>query len=211
MTERQVKKTQKVIVFGASAGGIDAIRQVLSQLPADLPAATLVVQHLRPDSQTRLPEYLAKYCRMQVCLAEDGLLVKTGVVYVAVPGQHLRVGNGRLTLSSEEKENYVRPSIDVLFASAAQAFGPDVIGVVLTGTGRDGAHGCQIIKANGGTTIAQDRATSRQFAMPKAAIDAGAIDYVLPVEQIPGQIMTLIQNTEISEHGDMGMEGTIGQ
>ncbi len=204
MTEGQVKKTRKVIVIGSSAGGIDALREVLSRLPANLPAAILVVQHLRDKPQTHLPEYLAQHCRMQVRLAEDGLPVEPGVVYVAVPGQHLRVDNERLILSSEGKVNYVRPSVDILFASAAQAYGTNVIGVILSGTGRDGAHGCQIIKANGGTTIAQDEPTSRQFAMPRAAIDAGAIDYIQPVEQIPGQIVTLVHDTGTSEHADIG-------
>ncbi len=203
MTEGQVKKTRKVIVIGASAGGIDALREVLSRLPANLPAAILVVQHLRDKPQTHLPEYLARYCRMQVRLAEDGLSVEPGVVYMAIPGQHLRVDNERLILSSEGKVNYVRSSVDILFASAAQAYGTNVIGVILSGTGRDGAHGCQIIKANGGTTIAQDEPTSRQFAMPRAAIDAGAIDYVLPVKQIPGQIMALVHDTGTSD-ADIG-------
>lgn len=203
MTEGQVKKTRKVIVIGASAGGIDALREVLSRLPANLPAAILVVQHLRDEPTTHLPEYLAQRCRMQVRLAEDGLPVEPGVVYVAVPGQHLRVDNECLILSSEGKVNYVRPSADILFASAAQAYGANVIGVILSGTGRDGAHGCQIIKAHVGTTIAQDKPTSRQFAMPRAAIDAGAIDYVLPVEQIPGQIMALVHDTGTSD-GDIG-------
>lgn len=184
---------RKVVVMVASAGGIEALPEVLSRLPADLPAAIIVVQHLRHDRETGLPGQLDLRSPLHVCLARDGMPLETGVAYVAVPGQHLRVGNGRLAMDGAEPVNYVRPSADVLFASAARAFGPDVIGVVLSGTGRDGADGCREIKANGGITIAQDEKTSRCFAMPRAAIDAGAIDYVLPVTEIAAKILALVR------------------
>jgi chemotaxis response regulator CheB len=90
-----------------------------------------------------------------------------------------------------EPVNYVRPSADILFSSAAQAFGCNVIGVVLSGSGRDGTAGCRMVKARGGVTIAQNENTSYQFAMPKAAIDAGVVDYILPVEHIAGKIVSL--------------------
>ena len=183
----------KVVVMAASAGGIDSLMQVLSGLPADLPASILIVQHLRADRQTRLPKHLACHCPLKVRMAQDGMSLEAGVVYVAVPGQHLRIENGHLVLSSEEPVNYVRPSADVLFASASLAFGPDVIGVVLSGTGRDGAHGCQEIKAKGGITIAQNESTARYFAMPSAAITAGAIDDVLPAEEIAGKIVEIVK------------------
>lgn len=191
--DQGTQMVQKVVVIGASAGGIDALTQVLSALPADLPAPILVVQHLRPDRQTHLPEHLARHSPLQVRLARDGMLLESGVVYVAEPGQHLRVGNGHLILELAEPVHYVRPAADVLFASASQAFGPHVVGVILSGTGRDGARGCQDIKAKGGVTIAQDAKTSRYFAMPKAAIDAEAIDYVLSLPEIAGKIMALVR------------------
>jgi chemotaxis protein methyltransferase CheR len=201
--KEQAKKVDRVVVIAASAGGIDALMQVLSCLPADLPAAILIVQHLRSDRQTRLPEFLASHCALRVCLAQNRLPLEAGVVYVAVPGSHLLVESGWLILSLDEPVHYVRPAADMLFASAAQAFGPNVTGVVLSGSGRDGAHGCQVIKANGGMTIAQDERTSRHFAMPGAAIDAGAIDYVLPLDQIAGQIVALIHEAE-TQRGDRG-------
>jgi two-component system chemotaxis response regulator CheB len=189
--EKHAQTVEKVVVIGASAGGIDALKQSLSGLPADLPAAILMVQHLRPDRWTRLPEYLNHHTPLRMCLARDGMLLEAGAGYIAVPGQHLRVGNGRLVLSLEAPVHYVRPSADVLFASAARAFGPNVIGVVLSGTGCDGARGCLEIKAKGGVTIAQDERTSRYFGMPKASIDAGGIDYVLPLNEIAGKIVSL--------------------
>ena len=191
------KRTRRVVVIAASAGGIDALVQVLSRLPSDLPAAVLIVQHLRSTPQTRLPEYLGIHSPLQVCLANDGMPMDEGVAYVAVPGQHLRVNNERLILGMESPVNYVRPSADVLFSSAAHTFGRGVIGVVLSGTGRDGASGCREIKENGGLTIAQDEQTSFCFAMPKAAIDTGVIDYVLPLSEIAGKIVALVRkNTD---------------
>ena len=186
-------KINKVVVIAASAGGIDALTQVLSGLPADLPAAILVVQHLRNDRPTRLPEHLGRHSHLRVCLAQDGMALEVGVVWVAVPGEHLIIENRHIVLSSEEMMNYVRPSADLLFASAARAFGRDLIGVVLSGTGRDGTRGCQDIKAKGGMTIAQDEATSRYFDMPRAAINAGAIDYVLPVHEIGAKIVEILK------------------
>ena len=189
--DKHTQVAEKVVVMGASAGGIDALKQVLSGLPADLPAAVLFVQHIRPDRITSLPEYLGRHTCLPVCLAQQGTTLEAGMVYMAVPGQHLSVENGRLVLSLEEPVHYVRPAADVLFASAAEAFGPNVIGVVLSGTGRDGASGCLAIKAKEGVTIAQDDITSLYFAMPGASIEANAIDYVLPLNEIANKIVLL--------------------
>lgn len=174
-------------------GGIDALIQVMSGLPARLPAAILIVQHLRASgSKTRLPEILGRHTNMHVCLANDGMPVKEGVAYVAEPGKHLLVKNGRLVLDQGKPVRYVRPSADVLFANAAESYGPGVIGVVLSGGGSDGTEGCRRIKAAGGVTIAQDESTSRFFFMPQAAIMARSIDYVLPLQEIAGKIMEIL-------------------
>ncbi|MBU1064084.1 chemotaxis protein CheB [bacterium] len=178
--------------MGASAGGIDALKQVLERLPADLPAAVIIVQHLSPSKPTQLHEYLDKISPLRVYLAEDGAPIKDGAAYLAVPGQHLKVAEKRLVLNMDEPENYVRPAVDVLFTSAAESFGSKTVGVVLTGTGRDGARGCRQIKAKGGATIAQDEKTSRNFGMPKAAIETGAVDFVLPLEKIADKIIELV-------------------
>ena len=187
------KKAKVIVVMAASSGGVNALTQVLSHLPSDLPAAILFIQHLTADRRSGLPEHLQRHCRLLVRLAQDGLPVAAGVVYMAVPGQHLRIKEGRLILDSGEPVNYVCPSADVLFASVAEAYGNKVVGVVLTGAGRDGAHGCQKIKESGGMTIVQNETTSEQFGMPKAAVNTGAVDYVLPLEQIPSKITTLVQ------------------
>jgi two-component system, chemotaxis family, protein-glutamate methylesterase/glutaminase len=190
--DQHATTVNKVVVIGASAGGISALMGIFTCLPSDLSASIIVVQHLRIDPMTRLPELLTRCNSLRkVYLAKDGMPLEPNMGYLAMPGQHLSIEDRHLVLSMEDPVNYVRPSIDVLFSSAAQAFGPNVIGVVLSGTGRDGANGCLAIKANGGVTIAQDKKTSLQFAMPKAAIDAGAVDYVLPLSEIAGKIVAL--------------------
>ena len=188
---------RNVVVIAASAGGIGALTQVLSRLPADLPAAVLIVQHLRDDRPTRLHEHLARLSPLPVRLAENGAGLEAGVAYLAVPGQHLRLEGSTLVPDRGDLVNYVRPSADVLFASAARAFGSRVIGVVLSGTGRDGAHGCQEIKAKGGMTIAQDEETSRYFAMPRAAIELGVVDYVLPLSEIADKITDCVKREDV--------------
>ena len=183
---------EHVVVIGASAGGIEAVMRVLSELPGDLPAAVIVVQHLKSDRPTGLPDLLHRKCSLDVRLVENGIPLKMGTVYVAEPGLHICIEEGCLIQNQGELVNYVRPSADILFVSAAEAFGKNVIGVVLSGTGHDGTRGCKEIKARGGITIAQDEKTSRHFGMPNAAIEAGAIDYVLPVYEIGKKILNIV-------------------
>jgi len=178
-----------VVVIASSAGGIDALTRVLSGLPTSLPASVVVVQHLRGDRPTRLHEHLARHSLLTVRLAEEGANVEAGVVYLATPGLHLRIEGSALVFDRGKTVHYVRPSADILFSSAAQAFGSRVIGVVLSGTGRDGALGCQEIKIKGGATIAQKDAPFP--AMPQAAVEMGAIDFLLPLLEISNKIIML--------------------
>ena len=196
--ENRQSKICRVVVIASSAGGIAALTEILSTLPADLPASVLIVQHLRSNRETLLPELLARVSRLPVCMAKEGVPLEAGAVFIARPGSHLSIKKNALHISLEEPENYVRPSADVLFSSAAQALGPLVIGVVLSGTGRDGALGCQEIKAKGGVTICQDEKTSRYFAMPRAAVDMEAIDYVLPLKEIAGKIVEILEIEDLS-------------
>ena len=186
----------KVIVIGASAGGIEALTAVISRLPAEMAAAVLVVQHLRPGRPTGLAGYLDRLSALRVIMAADGMAVEAGRVAVAEPGRHLRIEDGRMRFDDGERVNYVRPAADVLFASAAEACGDAVIGVVLSGTGRDGAAGCAAIKASGGMTMVQDPAAARAGAMPQAAIDRGAVDLVLPLEEIAAKLAALTAQTQ---------------
>jgi two-component system chemotaxis response regulator CheB len=174
-----------VVAIGASLGGVAALREVLGALPAGFPGAVLVVLHL----EDRLPSLLADVLRPALALdvhdARAGERAAEGTVYLAPPGAHLRVeADGTLSLSSGPPVHNVRPSADVLFASAAASFGAAVVAVVLTGRNRDGADGAVRVRAGGGRVIAQDPAGAAAAGMPESAIRAGAVDLVLPLEAI---------------------------
>jgi two-component system chemotaxis response regulator CheB len=172
----------------ASAGGLGALTTVLSMLPASLPAAVLVVQHLDPSHTSMVPEILARRTPLRVKRAEEGDLIGPGCVYIGQPGRHLLLNDdGSLSLTDTPPVHHVRPSADVLFESVAACDRP-AVAVVLTGTGSDGATGAVAIKKHGGRVIAQDRATSEFFGMPGAAIDAGSVDEILPLNAIADAI-----------------------
>ncbi|HZV50017.1 MAG TPA: chemotaxis protein CheB [Candidatus Dormibacteraeota bacterium] len=186
--------------MAASAGGLQALGRVLSSLPSRLPAAIVVVQHLDPHHRSRMAEILAKRTALHVAEAMEGEWLRPGQVRIAPPDRHLLVNpDGSLTLSQSELVHFVRPSADLLFESAAAAFGKRVIAVVLTGTGSDGAMGVTAVKKMGGTVIAQDEASSDFFGMPGAAIKAGAVDLVLPLAEIPSAIVALVTGDGIHE------------
>ncbi|MCG8333913.1 MAG: chemotaxis protein CheB [Proteobacteria bacterium] len=183
---------KRIVVIGASIGGIDALIRVVSGLETNLPIAVLVVQHLQKvDEPTQLPAILKRHTSMNVCLAAGGTMIRNGTIYVAEPGKHLCVKGQRLDNYDGEPVNHVKPSADVLFASVAEEFGCKTIGVVLTGTGKDGTQGCRHIKVAGGITIAQNRETSAFFNMPESAIKNNVIDFVLPLSTIPRKIREL--------------------
>jgi len=183
---------RKIVVIAASVGGVDALMNLMPGLPATLPAAVLIVQHISEKQPSILAEILDRNAHLRVLRAEDNMPIRAGVAYVAEPGKHLRVNDGRLLLDSGEKVRHVRPAADVLFTSVAAEYGDRVIGVVLTGSGSDGTEGCRNIKKMGGTTIAQDKETSTFFQMPGSAIKGRCIDYVAPLTNIAGKIIELI-------------------
>lgn len=183
-----------VIVAGASTGGPEALRAFLSQLPADAPAV-LVAQHM-PEHFTRLfAQRLDGLCHMRVQEAVNDLPVRPGNVYVAPGGRHLRVrrkgeqGWLALQLASDEPVNMHRPSVDVLFDSAAQALGARAVGVLLTGMGKDGAAGLLRMKRAGARTLAQDEASSVVFGMPREAIALGGVDEVVAIGAMAERVL----------------------
>jgi two-component system chemotaxis response regulator CheB len=195
--QRDRPATDAVLV-AASAGGLSALTAVLSELPADFPASVAIVQHIEPHHRSMLAEILGRSCALPVVQAAEGQRFQPGVVHVAPPDHHLLVdADGSLSLTRTELVHFVRPSADLLFESGAASFGKSAIGVVLTGTGSDGSLGVEAIKRRGGTVIAQDEATSDFFGMPGAAIEAGAVDFVLPLDQIAEALTSLV-----TEHRD---------
>jgi two-component system chemotaxis response regulator CheB len=180
-----------MVVMAASAGGLSALGVVLAALPADFPVPIAVVQHLDPDRHSLLADILGRRTPLVVKEAAADDVFTKGVVYVAPPGHHLLVAAGRVAaLTLTARVHYVRPSADRLFESAATCCGP-AIAVVLTGTGTDGAAGVTAIKAAGGVTIVQNLATSAFAGMPQAAMDTGAVDFVLPLDDIAPRLIEL--------------------
>ena len=176
----------ELIVIGASWGGMNALGRVLEALPGDFEIPIVVAQH-RPvatATDAMLETVLARSSKLEVVPAADKEPLDPGRVYVAPADYHLLVEPGHLALSADEPVEFSRPSIDVLFESAAASYGPRTVGVLLTGMNQDGAAGLARIVAAGGYTVAQDPATAERGDMPAAAIARGAARRVLPLERI---------------------------
>jgi two-component system, chemotaxis family, protein-glutamate methylesterase/glutaminase len=181
-----------IVAIAASAGGVIAVVQIVTRIPADFPAAIVVVQHLDSRDRSLMPQIFGRRSNLPVEAAVEGMEVKRGHVYLAPPDRHLLINRDRtMTLTQTELVNFVRPSADLLFESVAAAYGERAIAVVLTGAGKDGSMGVTAIKKRGGTVIVQDESTSEFFSMPLAAIRTGAVDFVLSLDEIPPALMTL--------------------
>lgn len=175
----------RAVVVGASSGGLEALKTLLRGLDADFPLPVLVVQHLAPHSDAYLQTCLDESSAVRVKEAEDTETLTPGTVYLAPANYHLLVEpDGSLCLSIDPKVNFSRPSVDVLFETASDAFGPDVIGIVLTGANHDGARGLARIKSRGGLCIVQSPDSAQSPAMPLAALEATDVDHVVPLEGI---------------------------
>lgn len=186
-----------MVALVASAGGLDALSELLAALPAGFPAAVLVLQHLESGRPSRLPEILDRRTPLPVRTARDGDVLRAGTVYVAPSGRHLHLNPDRtLSLTDSPPVHWSRPSADVLLNSLADAGAP-VIAVVLTGKGRDGAAGSLRVHLQGGTVLAQDQATSLHFGMPGAAASAGGVSEVLALCDIAPRLRRLLDTLEL--------------
>ena len=185
---------QKLILIGASAGGVNALTRITSALPANLPATVLIVMHIGAR-RSLLPEILQKCCPLPVRHAEDCDLLQPGQVLIAPPDRHLTVekyeGQPRARLWHSPRENHTRPAIDPLFRSAAAAFDGDVIAAILTGYLDDGTAGLYAVKACGGHAIVQDPSDAQVPDMPASALAYVAVDQVLPLNEI-GPMLTAL-------------------
>ena len=187
MTQRRFD----LVVVGCSLGGMRAMQIILSALPREFELPIAVVQHRYRTSNEGLPAYFRRTTDMRVVDAEDKQWIKPGHVYFAPANYHLLVEEGEFSLSVDEAVAYSRPSVDVLFESAAQAYGKKVVGVVLTGANSDGARGAAEIKKRGGFVVVQDPKTAEAPAMPEAAIAATRVDRILPLERIGPYLLEL--------------------
>jgi two-component system chemotaxis response regulator CheB len=180
------------VVVGASAGAVEALLRVLPALPAGFGAPVLVVVHLPASAPSLLAEIFAPRCALRVREAEDKLRPEPGAVYFAPPDYHLLVErDGHLSLSVDAVVNFSRPAIDVLFESAAEAHGPALVGVVLTGANADGARGLLAVRRAGGRALVQDPAGAHATAMPDAALRSVPDALVLPLDQIAPALAAL--------------------
>jgi two-component system, chemotaxis family, protein-glutamate methylesterase/glutaminase len=184
--------TDRFVVIGASAGGVEALQRVVRGLPSSFPAPLAVVLHMPTTSISRLPDILSRAGSLPAFHAEDGARLEPGVIYVAPPDRHIICSDHRLTLVEGPRENGVRPAVDPLFRSAARTYRDRLIAVVLSGTLDDGAAGIAAVHANGGITIAQDPLDAICPGMPLAAIESTPVDHVAPADVISDLLVELL-------------------
>ncbi|HZO83375.1 MAG TPA: chemotaxis protein CheB [Candidatus Binataceae bacterium] len=183
-----------IIVIGASAGGLGVLTDLMPQLDAELPVTLVVVQHLGRTGPSVLPAILARHSGMHIAPGMQGAPLYLGYAYIATPNAHLTVERRRLALSDQPPEHFAKPSIDVLFRSAAQAFGRHLAAIILCGAGQDGADGIRVVHQMGGLTIALSPEGLAYGAMPAAAIATGAVDHVIPELELAPFIRRLALN-----------------
>lgn len=189
----------KLVVVGSSWGGLRALSTLLAGLRPDLPAAVALAQHRSAASDDGgLLEALRGVSRLPVEEAEDKAPIESGRVYLAPADYHLLVDEGSFSLSTEAEVRYSRPSIDVLFETAADAYGSDLVAVVLTGANADGAVGLAAAHGQGAITVVQDPTTAERAEMPHAALATGAVHHVLPLDEIPGFLNDLCTTADWS-------------
>ena len=175
----------EAVVIGVSAGGLRAMQILFSNIGKRFNLPIVVVQHLHPESEDYLAQMLSDYCPLRLKEADDKELIKNSTVYFAPANYHLLVSSDKtLTLNVDEKVNYCRPSVDVLFESAADVYGEHLIGIVLTGSNQDGAAGMKMIKEYGGLAIVQDPSTADVEVMPLSVINCIKVDHILSLEKI---------------------------
>ncbi|MBA4367957.1 MAG: chemotaxis protein CheB [Desulfobacterium sp.] len=186
----------QAIVMGVSAGGFNALHTMLPLFPRDFPLPIIIVQHRISENNTFLEESLNRVCQLTVKESNEKETINPGIIYIAPGGYHLLVEKDlTFSLSVDEPVCYSRPSIDVLFETASLAFGPRLIGVILTGANDDGSEGIKKIKSKGGLTIAQDPESAEVEIMPRSAIETKTVDFILPLEEIPSFILTVLEDS----------------
>jgi two-component system chemotaxis response regulator CheB len=185
--------THDIVVIGASAGGVEALTELVAGFPANLRAGVFVVLHFPPHSESRLPHILTRAGALRATMAQDGDEIHCGRIAIAPPDRHLLLTQERVRVVYGPRENHFRPAVDPLFRSAALAFGPRVIGVVLTGALNDGASGLVAIKQEGGLAVVQDPNTAAFPSMPRSAMTYVDVDACLPVKKLASKIVALTE------------------
>lgn len=188
-----VKRVQyQAVVIGVSAGGLATLDKILPNLTKDFTPSVLIVQHIATAMKNYMVEHFRPLCAMKVKEGIDKVAIEPSTIYFAPPNYHILVEQEKtLALSTTEKVNYSRPSIDVLFDSAARVYCERLIGIILTGASSDGAEGIAMVKEAGGLTIVQDPETAEVIDMPEAALAKTEVDHILPPQDIAPFLMSL--------------------
>lgn len=205
--EKPIKKRKKVkqpakkkrlndqtsaIVIGASTGGPKVISTIVQSLPENLSLPIFIVQHMPKGFTASFADRLNTLAKVPVLEARQQMPIENGKVYIAAGGTHMVLKNKTIQLLDTAKIHGVKPAVDPLFESAVQVYGKKVLGIILTGMGKDGAQGCLAIKQVGGSVLAQDEATSVVYGMPKYAVESGAVDEILSIDQIKSRIQEIV-------------------
>jgi len=187
----------RIVVIGASAGGVEALLAIVPDIPPGFPAPLFVVVHIPAGTPSALPDLLSRRGNLPSRHASDGEPYEPGTIYVAPPDHHLLLDDGRMRVVRGPRENRHRPAIDPLFRSAALVAGPKVIGVILSGSLDDGTAGLLAIKKRGGIAVVQDPADAMHASMPQSALDNVEVDAAVPLRQIAGTLVHLLQQQPI--------------
>nr|WP_290226020.1 chemotaxis protein CheB [Trichocoleus desertorum] len=188
-----------IIVIGASAGGLKALSKIVTSLPDEFNAVIFIVQHIAPNAPSLLPRILSDISNFSVTHPQDGEEIQKGRIYIAPPDHHLLVSQGYMRIVRGPQENRFRPAIDALFRSAARAYGPRVVGVVLTGYLDDGTVGLQAVKKRGGVTVVQDPLEAEYSSMPNSALRYAKVDHCLKLTGIAELLVSLTKEPAAAE------------
>lgn len=184
----------KAIIIGASTGGPRALQAVLTKIQGDIGVPVFVVQHMPKGFTKAFADRLNGICKLRTVEAEDNMQIEKNTIYIAPGGFHMTLGSENKIKNNQEPSIWgVRPAVDKLFESAVKVYGGNLLSVVLTGMGRDGSAGTVLVKDAGGVTISEDESTCTIYGMPKAAYETGKVDIVLPLQDIPDKINSIIK------------------
>jgi two-component system, chemotaxis family, protein-glutamate methylesterase/glutaminase len=201
---RGTMETRNIFVVGASAGGFEALRRLVAGLPRDWQASVFVVWHMSPDIRGVLPQVLSRADTLPAAHARDGEAIEPNRIYVAPPDHHLLVERGRVRVTRGPKENRFRPAVDPLFRSAAFAYGPRVVGVILSGALDDGTAGLWAVKQRGGVAVIQDPQDAEVPSMPENALREVAVDYAVPVAEM-ADLLVRLSREPVAENAEVVM------
>jgi two-component system CheB/CheR fusion protein len=202
-----------IVAIGTSAGGLEALKVFFDNVPADCPHSFVVVQHLSPDYKSLMAELLAKNTELPIHEVTDGIVINEGSIYLIPPRKNMTINGNHLHLTDKPTSHDLNLPIDIFFRSLAETQRERAIGIVLSGTGSDGTRGVRAIKEAGGMVMVQNPEQAKFDGMPQSAINTGLVDFVLPVEQMPGELLNFIDHPHISKAFETNIEndeGTLG-